>query len=165
MDAQGLLHLLSDAHGGVQAGHGLLEDDGQVPALILPQLLPGQGEQVGALKKGAAGDRHLGAADEAHEGMGGHGLARAGLAHNAHDLSPVHPEGEFVHRRERFFFPPVGEHHRQVPNIQHHEATPIRSRMPSPTRPTPRISRMTTAAGKAVHQGRVKKDPWASLSM
>ena len=163
MDAQRFLDLLSDAHGGVQAGHGLLEDDGHIPALVAPQLLPGQAEQVGALKQGGAAHRHLGAPDEAHQGVGGHGLARAGFPHNAHDFPALHLQGEPVHGGKGGA--PVGEHHRQLPNIQHHDATPIRSRTPSPTRLTPRMSRMTTAAGKAVHQGRVNSEPWASLSI
>ena len=157
VNAQRLLHLFANAHGGVQTGHGLLENDGQVPALILPHLLPRQCQQVGALKHRAAAHRHLGAADETHQRMGGHGLARAGLAHDANHLAPVHVQIEPVHGGKRRA--PVSEHHRQVPNAQHHDATPIRSRMPSPTRPTPKMSRMTTAAGKMVHQGRVKNTP------
>ena len=97
---------MPDAHDGVQRGHGLLEDHGDVAAAAAAHLGLGEGQQVdwggryaarpGRSKEDAAADLGLGG-EQAQQGKRGGGLARAGLADQAEGLAGRDREGDAAH--------------------------------------------------------------------
>ncbi len=97
VEEQTLLHLGSDAHEGVQTGHGLLKDHRQIAALdlaelsltALEELLPRQGDAPPHL--------HQPPGQQAADAHGGDGLAAARLPHQAQNLPLVQGEGDPVH--------------------------------------------------------------------
>ena len=155
MNEQSLLHLPANSHDRVQAGHGLLENDAQLLALILTQLGPVHGEQVLALEPRAAAHPDLGTVDQAHDGLRGHGLARPALPHDADHLALVHGQIKIIHHT--LTAGSVEKIDGQVGYFQHHWSSPILSRMPSPIRPMPRISSTMVRPGKIASQGAVNK--------
>ena len=79
--------LAADLDNGVQAGHGVLEDHGDLVAPNLVELLLADLQQVLAVIDDLAGlgDGVVGL--NAQNCLGGHGLAGAGLAHNGQGLA------------------------------------------------------------------------------
>ena len=123
--------LLADLHGGVQAGHGVLEHHGDPlavdvaadPLFVFLQQVHGLRGAVGVvvaeLDGAAVDDGVLG--QDAHGGFHGDGLARAGLADQSHRLALVQVDVhaadgvdlacgglkgdvEVTHRQHLFFF-------------------------------------------------------------
>ena len=103
--------LLADLHGGVQAGHGVLEHHGDAlavdvaadPLFILLQQVHGLGAAVGVmvaeLDGAAVHDGVLG--QNAHGGLHGNGLAGTGFAHQSDRLALVQVDvhaADGVHR-------------------------------------------------------------------
>ena len=99
VQAQALSHLLADLVDRVQAGHGVLEDHGDIVAAHVLHLRLGHVEQVvPAVEHGPALDLSRRHGDEAHHGHMGDGLARTGLAHHAEGLAAVQRVGHAVDR-------------------------------------------------------------------
>ncbi len=80
-----LLELPADRVHGVQAGHGVLEDHGDLLAPDSGLLLVGQPEQVAAAEVDLAADAGR-AGKQAHDRQGGHALAGARLADDPQHL-------------------------------------------------------------------------------
>ena len=88
--AQRLAHLKTDLHSRVQGGQRILEDHADLGAAQLALLLEGQLGEVLAVEDDRAGGDLAALGEQAHEGQGRHGLAGAGLAHDAQGLARVH---------------------------------------------------------------------------
>ena len=79
MGQDGFGDLVSDAHDGIEGGHGLLEDHGQAKATQLLQIGRAGGSGVAAFKDNGAGDTRL-RRQESHDGQGGDAFSGAGFA-------------------------------------------------------------------------------------
>ena len=97
VDHKGLGQLALDGEHRVQAGHGLLEDDGNGVAPDVVHIVHGQLGQVPALKEDLPRVDIAVGVQQAQDAHGGHGLARAGLAHNADGLARLQAVGHVVH--------------------------------------------------------------------
>ncbi len=88
---QGFDDLLAAGHGGVQRGHGVLEDHADVAAPILLQFFAGHFEHVFIRKQDLRAflDDGLSLGKQAHDGFGGDGLAAAGFAYKAQGFAAV----------------------------------------------------------------------------
>ena len=82
MRGEGFGDLVAYAHDGVEGGHGLLENHGDVAAAALAHGFFGEGEEVGAIEADAAGDAGVGA-EETENGERGDGFSGAGFADQA----------------------------------------------------------------------------------
>ena len=89
-----LLDLSADGLEGVEGGHGVLEDHGDLPAPDgEPLLFRGvSGQVLSAVEDVPPGDIAV-LVQQAHEGLGEHALARAGLPHDGQGFPPVHVQG------------------------------------------------------------------------
>ena len=79
--------LLADPHGGIQAGHRLLVDHGDLGAADFPQFFLAHGGQLAALELDGAGGDFSPVGEIPHDAEGDRGLAAAGLADQAHGLA------------------------------------------------------------------------------
>ena len=89
VDEQRLHDLQADAQHGVERGHRLLEDHGDLPAAQLPHLLLGEGEQLPAIEADVALDACGARRQQSHRRQCGHGFARAGLSDDGHHLARI----------------------------------------------------------------------------
>ena len=109
MELHGLHDLVADGLQGVQAGHGVLHDHGDLvaahpePVLFLFQVGQADGLSVVSTEvvDGAAGNGAVGV-QQAHEALGEHALARTGLAHDGEDLAVVDVQVDAADGVERF---------------------------------------------------------------
>ena len=92
----GLAQLVADGVGGVEGGHRVLEDDGDALAAELAHLLFGKLHDVLTVKEDFAALDAAGLHQNAHDGIGRHALAAAGLAHDAQHPALVQAEGNPV---------------------------------------------------------------------
>ena len=83
---QRLHQLVADGVDRVKAGHRVLEDHGDILAPDVAHLLLVVGEQVLPVERDAAAHDFAGFLQQPDDGIGFHGLARTGLAHDAHDF-------------------------------------------------------------------------------
>ena len=115
VELHGLLDLCPDGLQGVEGGHGVLEDHGDLPAPDLQPVLvvPVPGQVLAVIQDGAAVDEAV-CVQQAHEGLDEHGLPRAGLPHDGQALPLVHVQGHAPDGVEGL--PPEGELHVQVPD-------------------------------------------------
>ena len=96
VQGHGLQNLVADGFQRVQAGHGVLHDHGNFAAPDAQPVLfgfqAGQAHRLcaggRAVVDGAAGDGAIGV-QQAHETLGEHALAGAGLAHDGQHFAPV----------------------------------------------------------------------------
>ena len=90
VQTKALPHLTTDLVNRVERGHGVLEDHRNVIAADVLHLLLRHIEEVAtAIGHGTALNLTGRHGDEAHDGHGGHGLARAGFAHHAERLAAI----------------------------------------------------------------------------
>ena len=89
---QGQLHVFHQAELGQKVV--LLEDEAQHLVADLGQFVLAHAAHVPAVEPVGAGSGHVQAADDVHAG----GLARAGLAHDGHELALVDLHRDVVHR-------------------------------------------------------------------
>ena len=106
MQQDGLHQLVADGIGGVQRGHGVLEDDRHPVSPDGLHSLFAAAYQLLAVQLDGAGDDLAGLLQDLHDGVGGDGLAGTRLSHNAQDLAPVQVEGDSV---DGFHFTSGGE--------------------------------------------------------
>ena len=93
----GFHQLLSDRIGRVEAGHGILEYDGDlVAADIFHDLFVGADQLLSVILDGA-GDDLSGGCQDLHDRVGRHRFAGAGFAHDPQDLSAFEIERNAVH--------------------------------------------------------------------
>ena len=98
MQGDGLDQLMAYGIGGIQRGHGVLEDDGYLVAADgLHHLFPGAHQLLTVQLDGAADDL-AGGGQYLHDGIGGDGFAGAGFAHDAQDFAALEIEGNAVDR-------------------------------------------------------------------
>ncbi|EMF27026.1 cation transport ATPase [Streptomyces gancidicus BKS 13-15] len=95
---QDLGDLHADRDDRVQRGQRVLEDHRHLAAAQVAARGRVHREQVRAVELGTAADGETLRGQQAHQGQGGHGLAAAGLADQAHDLALVDLEGDAVDR-------------------------------------------------------------------
>src|SRR5439155_12787671 len=96
---EGFAYLLADGKHGVEGGHRVLEDHGDLIAPDVAHLVVAILEQVFAPVKHLARLRLAGRPGyQAHDGEGRDALARTRLAHDAQRLALVEVEGNAVHR-------------------------------------------------------------------
>ena len=108
VEVDALLDLLANLFQGVEAGHGVLHDHGDLLApdaqpLLLRLVL---GDIHALVHDGAAGDAAVGV-QHAQEGLGEHALAGDGLAHDGQGLPLVQVQGAAADGLQHF--PPQGE--------------------------------------------------------
>ena len=96
VERDGLDELMPDGIGGVQRGHRILEDDRDLVAAHIAHDLLARADELLAVELDGAGDNLTRGCEDLHDGVGGNGLAGAGLAHDAEDLAPVEEEGDAV---------------------------------------------------------------------
>ena len=113
--AQYFLDLVTDGVAGVECGHRVLEDHGDVLAHHLAPLAAAEFEHVGAVEGERVGGDAPGGVDQAHQGHHGHGLARAGFADDGQDLAGLHRQVQAIDHRYRIG---VAEAHVQVVDLQ-----------------------------------------------
>ena len=97
VDVQGLLDLLADAHERVERAHRLLKHDADIAAVDGAQLPARAFEQVPSLKEDLTLHGDEAALDESGQRHGSHGLAGAGLAHQAEPLAARKGEIDAAH--------------------------------------------------------------------
>ena len=122
-----LAHLPSHPHGWVQAGHRILKNHGKFLAPVGLHSFVAQMGDVGALVgDGARLDLGWRGGQQLHNGLDGHRLAAAGLAHNAQRLTRIQPEADAPYRLD---FAGVGvKGDMQVLHVQkmvRHKAPPL----------------------------------------
>ena len=158
MVLNGLHDLLAHRLGGVQAGHGVLEDHGHfLAAEGLHLLFAGLDDVMLAQVHLALGDAGGGHGVELHHGLGGHALSAAGFAHDGQHFALVEGEGDAPHG---FHFAGVGvEGHMQVVHVQNYflrifchgghllKRGSKASRRPSPSRLKESMVRLMAIAG------------------
>ena len=99
MDVEHLGDLVADLHDRIERRHRLLEDHRDAIAANTAHLGGRFQQQVVALEQHAARrGGELARRQQAHDGMGGDGLARAGLADHAHDLAGRDRERDVLDR-------------------------------------------------------------------
>ena len=102
---EGLGDLPAHGHGGVEAGHGVLEDHADVVAAQSLHLLFRAQQQVFALEPDVAfGDAAV-FGQQPQDGLGGDGFAAAGFAHHGHAFAGLHGH---VHAADRLDGAAVG---------------------------------------------------------
>lgn len=116
----GLHDLIAAGEHGVEGGHGLLEDHGDVVATVGAQLLFGKPGEVYlallAVKEDlTAGNAARWIGYEAHDGQAGHRLSRTRFAHDADGFSLIDGKTHVVDRRDLAVF--RGESRYQVPDV------------------------------------------------
>ena len=146
--AQALLDLRTDAHGGVERAHRLLKHDADVFSLNRPQLLAAEVKQLPSVQTDRAADVRLPVVEQSRDGHGRDGLAGAGLAHKADDLTVRDGEADPAHG----FVIRAVEPHMQIADFQHIRRPPSAagprrsgSRPESATRCSARTRAYTTA--------------------
>ena len=98
--------LVADGVHRVQTRHRVLEDDGDLVAADLAELLLGHFVDLVAVEPHRAADQTAGVSGQAHDGIRRDRLAGAGLADDAQHVALVHAEGHAV---QRFDFARGGE--------------------------------------------------------
>ena len=98
--ADGFSDLGADLHDGIEGGHGLLEDHGDITAAEAAQGGFGFGEEVAVVELDLAGEGG-GGREEAEEGERGGGLAGAGFTDEAEGFAGGEGEGDAVDGRVR----------------------------------------------------------------
>ena len=101
-----LHQLVPDGIGGIQGGHGVLENNGNLVAADVLHFLFGNTHQLFAVYLNGAGDNLAGFFQNLHNGIGGDGLTGAAFAHNAQDLATIQIEGDSI---DGFHFARRGE--------------------------------------------------------
>ena len=86
----------ADGHDGVEGGHGLLEDHGDVAAAVAAHGWFGEGEEGIVPSKGDVAGDLGGWGEEAEDGERGGGFAGAGLADEAEGFAGIDVEGDIV---------------------------------------------------------------------
>ena len=100
MDLDQLVDLPPDGHQRVERGHRLLEHHRDLVAPELAQALAGDAEQVLAVEPDFPSLRaYVRSGQQAHDRPAGEGLARSGLADQAHDLVASDVEADPFHRK------------------------------------------------------------------
>jgi len=94
--AHRLGYLLAHAHDGVERGHGLLEDHGDVAAADGADLSGGEGGEIAGVEEDVAGDGGVGS-EQAEDGEGGGGFAGAGFADEGEGFAGSDGEADAVH--------------------------------------------------------------------
>ena len=98
MDLRGLGQLAADGEDGVERGHRLLEDHGDLAPADLAHLVFRKLEEIASLEEDApAEDAAGGGGDQPHDAEGAHGLAAARLADEGNRLPRPHVPGHAVH--------------------------------------------------------------------
>ena len=90
--------LVSDRHGGVEGGHGVLEDHGHLRAPEFPHLGLAQGGELLASKADAAAHDLPARRQQAHDRYSGHGLSAPGLTHQPDRFAGANRERHTTHR-------------------------------------------------------------------
>ena len=90
--------LVADGVHRVQTRHRVLEDDGDLVAADLAELLLGHFVDLVAVEPHRAADQTAGVSGQAHDGIRRDRLAGAGLADDAQHVALVHAEGHAVQR-------------------------------------------------------------------
>ena len=158
---QGFLHLGAHLHQRVHGAHRLLEHHADLLALPGAEKGPGQVQQVRTVQQDLAGIAALAARQKARHAHGRDGLARTGLAHQAQNLAVRDGEGNARHGLPAA----VVEFYMKVFDLQH-QPTPLFWRfMPSPMRPTPKISSTMVMPVHSAYQGAALSMLWDSDSM
>ena len=105
--------------GGVQAGHGILEDHGDFLASQgLHFLFAGLDDVMIAQMHLALGDAGRGHGVQLHHGLGGHALAATGFAHDGQHFALMEGKGDTTHG---FHFAGISvEGHMQVIYVQNY---------------------------------------------
>jgi len=99
MRAERLGDLLAHRVDGVERGHRLLEDDGDLLAADEAHRSGVERHEIAALPENPPGDDAAGRhRDQLQHGMGGDGLAAAGFADDAHRLAPPDADVDAVDR-------------------------------------------------------------------
>ena len=98
VQTDGLFQLVADGEHRVQAGHGVLEDDGAALAPEARHLVAVPlGDVLALVLNAAAGDAAV-VRQDLHDGIGGHRFAGARLTHDAQHLAGIQVEGNAVDR-------------------------------------------------------------------
>ncbi|EAQ14544.1 hypothetical protein RB2654_17781 [Rhodobacterales bacterium HTCC2654] len=152
VDEQGLGHLIADGLDRVQRRHRLLKDHADPVAPDAVQLFLARVEQVPVVQHDPPGD--LGAPGlKAHDGEGGHGLARAAFAHERGHLARCDVERHMAQDRR------LADGKGQIFDPDH--ARPrlsrgsVRSRRPSPMRLRPSTIATMARPGQRARRGAV----------
>ena len=93
----GLHQLIAHGVHRVQAGHGVLKDDGDPVAADFPHFAVRQAHQLLALEFDAAAHDAAGMGQYLQNGIRRHAFARSGFSHNAQHLAAVQIEGNAVY--------------------------------------------------------------------
>ena len=96
VQADDLHDLVADGVHRVQAGHGVLEDDGDFVATDLAEVLLLHLLDLVAVEPHGAAHQLAGVGGQAHDRVSGNGLAGTGLAHDAQHVALVHRKGNAV---------------------------------------------------------------------
>ena len=153
MAQDGLDDLLSHGEGGIERGHGVLEDHADLVAANVAQGGGIERHQILAVEMSGAGFDAAAGLEQAQDGHAGDGLARAGFSHDAQDLAGMDVE---THPAHGLHFPAPGEEAgRQVADGKDGRAH-LRNRGSSASRsPSPRklkanmVSEMAAAGKKS----------------
>ena len=156
VQADDLHDLVADGVHRVQAGHGVLEDDGDLVAADLAEVLLLHVLDLVAVEPHLAAHQLAGISGQAHNGVGGDRLTGAGLAHNAQNITLIHSKGNAV---QCLYFARRGEERKafifDIKNFLAHFCSPHQffsfgskaSRRPSPNRLNTRIITLIISAG------------------
>ena len=148
--------LVADGVHRVQTRHRVLEDDGDLVAADLAEVLLLHVLDLVAVEPHGAAHQLAGVSGQTHNGVSGDRLTGAGLAHNAQNIALIHSKGNAVQclyfarrgeERKAFFF--------DVKNFLAHFCSPHQffsfgskaSRRPSPNRLNTRIITLIISAG------------------
>ena len=133
VEQHGLGQLLADAHDGVQGAQGILKHHGQLMTAKGMELLLGNFEQILAVVDDLAAVHHGVSGQNAHDGAGSDGLARAAFAGDGQGFALVQVEGNVAHRAHRAVI--CAERDRQVFDFQlSHISLPLLSKKDSARR-------------------------------
>ena len=156
VQADDLHDLVADGVHRVQAGHGVLEDDGDLVAADLAEVLLLHVLDLVAVEPHLAAHQLAGVSGQAHNGVGGDRLTGAGLTHNAQNIALIHGKGNAV---QCLYFARRGEERKafifDIKNFLAHFCSPHQffsfgskaSRRPSPNRLNTRIITLIISAG------------------
>ncbi|MCY1451389.1 hypothetical protein D9M71_682550 [compost metagenome] len=99
MQLEHFLDLVTDGVAGVEGGHRVLEDHGDVLADDAPPLAALELEHVAAVELHACRADLAGRVDQPHQRHHGHRLAGTGLADDGQHFALVHLQVEAIHHR------------------------------------------------------------------
>ncbi len=164
VDQHGFGDLIADGPERIERGHRLLEDHADLAAANVAEGRLVEAEQIGAVEADVAGGRGA-VGQQAHQGEGGHRLARAALADDAEHLAGAEGHRDVAQDRGAADGDAEAVDLEQAHVRTRRRRGSSRSRSPSPIRLRPSTVSTIASPGTMASQGAKEIMVWLSASI